>query len=46
MVMFCGTVPAIGGIRPAARFEFGWECAPIGAVVSGGYDVAVLPVVS
>ena len=28
------------------RFEFGWECAPIGAAVSGGYDVAVLPVVS
>jgi hypothetical protein len=46
MVMFCGTVPAIGGIRPAARFEFGWTCAPIGAAVSGGYDVAVLPVVS
>jgi hypothetical protein len=46
MVMFCGTVPALNGIRPAGRFEFEWSCEALAARVAGGYDVEVLPVVS
>ena len=46
MVMFCGTVTALSGIRPAARFEYRWTCEPIGASAAGAYDVRVLPVIS
>ncbi len=44
-VMFCGTLAAKGGIRPAARFEFEIEDPVLKRSIRHGYDVAVLPVV-
>lgn len=44
--MFCGTLGAIGGIRPAARFEMELHDRKLGRSISHGYDVEVLPVVS
>lgn len=45
-LMFCGTVPVIGGIRPAARFE----CELVDPVknrrLTMAYDVVALPVMS
>ncbi len=43
-MMFCGTLAARGGIRPASRFEFELDDAARGLVISGGYDIATLPV--
>lgn len=43
-VMFCGTLAAHGGIRPAARFEFELEDPVLGRVLAHGYDCLVLPV--
>lgn len=45
-VMFCGTVGAIGGIRPATRFEMEIEDPVRGRKLSHAYDVVALPVVS
>ncbi|GJD51897.1 hypothetical protein OPKNFCMD_4656 [Methylobacterium crusticola] len=45
-VMFGGTLGAIGGIRPAARFEMELEDPVRGRRLSHAYDVAVLPVVA
>ena len=42
--MFCGTLAAIGGIRPADRFEFELEDMVLGRTIRHGYDVVVLPV--
>lgn len=42
--MFCGTLAAHGGIRPAERFEFEIADAVLGRVIRHGYDVEVLPV--
>lgn len=42
--MFCGTLAAHGGIRPADRFEFEIEDPVRGRVIRHGYDVKVLPV--
>jgi len=42
--MFCGTLPAKGGIRPASRFEFELEDPVRGLFLRHGYDIAVLPV--
>lgn len=42
--MFCGTLAAHGGIRPAERFAFELEDPVLGRVIRHGYDVAVLPV--
>ncbi len=42
-LMFCGTLAARGGIRPAARFEFELEDAALGRKIAGGYDIAPLP---
>jgi len=44
--MFCGTVGAIGGIRPASRFEMEIEDPVLGRRIAHGYDVIALPVVS
>jgi hypothetical protein len=41
-VMMCGTLPAIGGIRPATRFEFELRDPKTGAALAHGYDVEVL----
>lgn len=44
--MFCGTVGAIGGIRPASRFEMQLEDPVLGRSIVHAYDVVALPVVS
>lgn len=43
-VMFCGTLAAQGGIRPAQRFEFEIEDPVLGRRIRHGYDVVSLPV--
>src|SRR5262245_36790549 len=45
-VMFCGTLGAIGGIRPAAQFTALLEDPILGCEMSCEYDIDVLPVVS
>ena len=44
--MFCGTVGAIGGIRPASRFEMELEDPVRNRKLRHGYDIVALPVVS
>ncbi len=44
--MFGGTLGAIGGIRPAARFEMALEDPVLGRRMQHGYDIDPLPVVS
>lgn len=43
-VMFCGTIAARGGVRPAERFEFEIEDPTLNRRISHRYDVIVLPV--
>ena len=43
-IMFCGTLLADGGIRPADRFEFELEDPVLNRTLSHGYDCLVLPV--
>lgn len=45
MVMLGGTFAAIGGIRPADRFEFELEDPVLGRSIRHGYDIETLPVV-
>lgn len=45
-LMFCGTPSAIGGIRPAARFEMELMDPVLNRSVTHSYDIDVLPVVS
>ena len=45
-LMFCGTPGAIGGIRPAARFEMELHDPVLKRSLTHGYDIDVLPVVS
>ncbi len=45
-LMFGGTLGAIGGIRPAARFEMELTDASTGRKLSHSYDITALPVVS
>ncbi|MGE4371531.1 MAG: DUF2848 domain-containing protein [Xanthobacter sp.] len=42
--MLCGTLAAIGGIRPAERFEFELEDPVLGRTIRHAYDITVLPV--
>jgi hypothetical protein len=44
--MYCGTPAAIGGIRPASRFEMELEDPVLGRTLRHAYDIEVLPVVS
>ena len=44
-IMFCGTLGAIGGIRPAAQFAALLEDPILGREMSCEYNVEVLPVV-
>ena len=44
--MMCGTLGAIGGIRPAARFDMELEDPVLKRRMAHGYDVVALPVVS
>jgi hypothetical protein len=43
-VLFGGTFAAIGGIRPATRFEFEVEDPVLGRSIAAGYDIVTLPV--
>ncbi len=45
-VMFCGTVGAIGGIRPATRFEMELHDPVLGRTMTHAYDIVALPVIS
>jgi hypothetical protein len=45
-MMFCGTLGAIGGIRPASRFEVELEDPVLKRTLMLAYDIAELPVVS
>jgi hypothetical protein len=44
--MFCGTLPAIGAIRPSARFAMEIEDPVLGRKLSHAYKTKVLPVVA
>lgn len=44
--MFCGTLGAIGGIRPASRFAMRLHDPVLGRTMEHHYEVAALPVVS
>jgi hypothetical protein len=44
-MMFCGTLAAIGGIRPASRFEVELEDPVFNRTLKHAYDVDILPVV-
>jgi hypothetical protein len=46
MAMYCGTLAAIGGIRPADRFEVEIEDPVLGRKITHAYGVAPLPVVT
>jgi hypothetical protein len=43
-LMFCGTLAARGGVRPAPRFEFVLEDPVRGRTIAHGYDIVSLPV--
>ncbi len=43
-IMMGGTMPAIGGIKPAERFEFELIDPVLGRTISHGYDVDILPI--
>jgi hypothetical protein len=45
-LMFCGTPGAIGGIRPATRFEMELKDPVLNRSLTHGYDIEVLPVIS
>jgi hypothetical protein len=45
-IMFCGTLGAIGGIRPADRFEMELEDPVAGRSMTHAYDVHPLPIVT
>lgn len=42
-LLFCGTLPAQGGIRAADRFEFELEDPVLGRKICSGYEVRTLP---
>ncbi|CAH1649608.1 conserved hypothetical protein [Hyphomicrobiales bacterium] len=42
--MFCGTLAALGGIRPAPKFEFEIEDSVLGRRIRHAYEIAELPV--
>ncbi len=46
VAMYCGTLAAIGGIRPAERFEVEIEDPVLGRKIMHAYGVAPLPVVT
>jgi hypothetical protein len=45
-LMFCGTLGALGGVRPGSRFEMEFEDPVLGRKLNHAYDVEALPVVS
>jgi hypothetical protein len=44
--MFCGTLAAIGGIRPTTRFAMELHDPVLGRVLRHAYDIEMLPVVA
>ena len=42
-IMYCGTLAAIGGIRPAARFEFSLHDPVLGRTLAHAYDIRTVP---
>jgi hypothetical protein len=46
VAMFCGTLPAIGPIRPTERFEMELEDPVLGRRLTHSYHVQSLPVVA
>ena len=46
VAMFCGTVPAIGGIRSSSRFDMELDDPVLGRKISHSYIVQALPIVS
>ncbi len=45
-LMFCGTLGAIGGVRPGSRFEMELADPVLGRELSHAYDIEALPVVA
>lgn len=45
-LMFCGTLGAIGGVRPGSRFEMELEDPVLGRKLNHAYDIEALPVVA
>lgn len=45
-VMFCGTVPVLGGIRPTRAFRYELADPVLGRAIRAGYSVRPLPLVS
>jgi hypothetical protein len=45
MIMFCGTLGAIGGIRPAARFTAMLDDPILGRQINCEYQIDALPIV-
>jgi Protein of unknown function (DUF2848) len=43
-MMFCGTIPALGGVRPGDRFDFELEDPVRKRKIAHGYDIFTLPV--
>lgn len=43
-LMFCGTLAAIGGIRPAERFEFALIDPVLDRRIEHAYDMVILPI--
>ncbi len=46
VAMFCGTLGAIGGIRPSPRFDMEIEDPVLGRKIAHGYQIRSLPVVA
>ena len=44
-LMYCGTLPTIGGIRPAAAFAFELHDPVLDRTIAHAHDIVVLPVV-
>jgi Protein of unknown function (DUF2848) len=45
-LIFCGTVPAIGGIRPAATFRYQLLDPVLGCAIETSYALQPLPLIS
>jgi hypothetical protein len=45
-VVFCGTLPTLGGVRPARTFRYALEDPVLGRGITGRYTVRDLPLVS
>lgn len=45
-VMFCGTLGAMGGIRPATAFRFELADPVLGRTINGQYEMLTLPLVT